>query len=44
MLAGMKVGQKIITYSQELEPSFQFVTAEFIQECENQYNNDFYGG
>ena len=44
MLAGMKIGQKIITYSQELEPSFQFVTAEFIQECENQYNNDFYGG
>jgi hypothetical protein len=44
MLAGMEVGQKIITYNQDLQPSFQLVTAEFIQECKDQYNNDFYGG
>jgi len=44
MLAGMEIGQKIITYNQDLQPSFQLVTAEFIQECKDQYNNDFYGG
>lgn len=44
MLAGMEIGQKIITYNQDLQPSFQLVTAEFIQECKEQYNNDFYGG
>ena len=44
MLAGMEVGQKIITYNQDLQPSFQLVTSEFIQECKDQYNNDFYGG
>lgn len=43
MLAGMVVGQPILVYDRELNQSLVNVTAEFKQECAEQYNRDFYG-
>lgn len=43
MLAGMQVGQPIITYTKDLEQQFVIVTQEFINECVVQYNKDFNG-
>ena len=44
MLAGMEVGQQIITYTEDLQPNLVQVTQEFLDECKAQYNRDFYGG
>ena len=44
MLAGMEVGQQIITYTEDLQPNLVQVTQEFLDECKTQYNRDFYGG
>lgn len=43
MLAGMEVGQQIITYTEDLQPNLVQVTQEFLDECKVQYNKDFYG-
>jgi hypothetical protein len=43
MLAGMEVGQQIITYTEDLQPNLVQVTQEFLDECKAQYNRDFYG-
>ena len=43
MLAGMEVGQQIITYTENLQPNLVQVTQEFLDECKAQYNRDFYG-
>jgi hypothetical protein len=44
MLAGMEVGQQIITYAEDLQPNLVQITQEFLDECKEQYNRDFYGG
>ena len=44
MLAGMEIGQQIITYTEDLQPNLVQVTQEFLNECKAQYNRDFYGG
>ena len=43
MLAGMEVGQQILLYNQNLEAQRVPVTEDFIQECVEQYERDFYG-
>ena len=43
MLAGMEVGQQIITYTEDLQPNLVQVTQEFVDDCKAQYNRDFYG-
>ena len=43
MLAGMVVGQPILVYDRDFNQSLVNVTAEFKQECAEQYNRDFYG-
>lgn len=40
---GMKEGQKILVYDENLNQSVAVVTDEFKEECETQYNKDFYG-
>ena len=43
MLAGMVVGQPILVYDRDLNQRLVNITAEFKQECAEQYNRDFYG-
>lgn len=43
MLAGMKVGQPILVYDENLNQSVALVTQEFIEECIKRYNDDFNG-
>ena len=43
MSTGMKEGQKILVYDENLNQSVAVVTDEFKEECETQYNKDFYG-
>lgn len=43
MSTGMKEGQKILVYDENLNQSIAVVTDEFKEECETQYNKDFYG-
>ena len=43
MLAGMEIGQPIITYTENMEQNIVTVTQEFLDECVAQFNKDFYG-
>ena len=43
MLAGMEVGQPIITYTEDMQQNVVTVTQEFLDECVAQFNRDFYG-
>lgn len=44
ILAGLKVGDQILTYTAEGNQQMAVVTEEFKEECRTQYNKDFYGG
>lgn len=44
ILAGLKVGDQILTYTAEGNQQVAVVTEEFKEECRTQYNKDFYGG
>ena len=44
MLAGMEVGQQIITYTADMQQNVVTVTQAFLDECVTQFNKDFYGG
>jgi hypothetical protein len=43
IVTGLKVGDTILTYNENLEQQIKTVTQEFIDECVIQYNKDFYG-
>ena len=44
ILAGLKVGDHILTYTAEGNQQVAVVTGQFIDECRTQYTKDFYGG
>ena len=44
ILPRLKAGVQIITYNKDLTQNFVLVTEEFINECDNQFLKDFYGG
>lgn len=43
ILAGLKVGDTILTYTAEGTQQIQQVTEQFIDDCREQYTKDFYG-
>ena len=43
ILAGLKVGDTILTYTAEGAQQIQQVTQQFIDDCREQYTKDFYG-
>ena len=44
ILAGLKVGDQILTYTAEGNQQVAVVTEQFIDDCREQYTRDFYGG